>query len=372
MLTSAKNVLIVDANKESRDALAVHFRKLGCIVSIAKDGRQATQLLHRNNPDLMLMDIVLPVRDGITTCRLIRKDVSITRHFPIIMMTSSPDRKQIARAIDAGCDDFMIKPFKFGDLLKKLKKLVEFPSKKNKKEEEKQDEESEEKEEEIIVYSKKMIEKAFSNVMHGKLVDYPVIKKTTSTMIEIVHKENTLPLAFKMRSYNDYTYIHSVNVAALCMSFAYHLKWNDSDLQMVGEGGFLHDIGKTQVDLKILLKPDKLTDEEFAEMRRHPEKGKEVALKQNVDPETLNVILEHHERDDGKGYPKKLANGQISKFGKLSAIVDVYDALTTDRCYHKGIDSDEAIEKMTSWQGHFDPEYFENFTRLVSAETIGK
>ena len=371
MQISANSVLIVDADKESRDILAAHFKKVDWIVSLAKDGRQATQVLQRDNPDIILMDIILPVRDGITTCSLIRKDVSITRHYPIIMMTASPDRKQIARAIDAGCDDFIVKPFKFDALLVKVKELVEFHSKKEKKEEETQDEEAE-KEEEIIIYSKKMIEKAFSNAMHGKLVDYPVIKKTTSTMIEIVHKENTLPLAFKMRSYNDYTYIHSVNVAALCMSFAYHLKWNDSDLQMVGEGGFLHDIGKTQVDLKILLKPDKLTDEEFAEMRRHPEKGKEVALKQNVDPETLNVILEHHERDDGKGYPKKLANGQISKFGKLSAIVDVYDALTTDRCYHKGIDSDEAIEKMTSWQGHFDPEYFENFTRLVSAETIGK
>ncbi len=371
MQISANSVLIVDADKESRDILAAHFKKVDWIVSLAKDGRQATQVLQRDNPDIILMDIILPVRDGITTCSLIRKDVSITRHYPIIMMTASPDRKQIARAIDAGCDDFIVKPFKFDALLVKVKELVEFHSKKEKKEEETQDEEAE-KEEEIIIYSKKMIEKAFSNAMHGKLVDYPVIKKTTSTMVEIVHKENTLPLAFKMRSYNDYTYIHSVNVAALCMSFAYHLKWNDSDLQMVGEGGFLHDIGKTQVDLKILLKPDKLTDEEFAEMRRHPEKGKEVALKQNVDPETLNVILEHHERDDGKGYPKKLANGQISKFGKLSAIVDVYDALTTDRCYHKGIDSDEAIEKMTSWQGHFDPEYFENFTRLVSAETIGK
>jgi putative nucleotidyltransferase with HDIG domain len=287
------------------------------------------------------------------------------------MMTASPDKKQLVRAISAGCDDFIVRPFKFDTLFNKVKELVEFHHKK-KIEKEKQDGQAVEKEAEIIVYSKKMIEKAFSSAMHGKLLDYPAIKKTTNTMVEILHKEDNLPLAFKMRSYNDYTYIHSVNVAALCMSFAYHLKWNDSDLQILGEGGFLHDIGKTQIDLKILLKPDKLTDEEFTEIKSHPDKGKEVALKQSINPDVLKVILEHHERDDGKGYPKKLSNGQISKFGKLSAIVDVYDALTTDRCYHKGIDSDEAIEKMTSWQGHFDPEYFENFTRLVSAETIGK
>ena len=280
MVTSANRVLIVDADKESRDTLAAHFEKSDWIVSIAKDGRQATQVINRDHPHIVLMDMVLPVRDGITTCSLIRKDISISHYFPIIMMTASPDRKQIVRAIDAGCDDFIVKPFKFDVLFDKVKELVEFQRKK-KKEEESPDEQAAEKEAEIIIYSKKMIEKAFSNAMHGRLVDYPVIKKTTTKMVAIVHKESTLPMAFKMRSYNDYTYIHSVNVAALCMSFAYHLKWNDLDLQIVGEGGFLHDIGKTQVDLKILLKPDKLTDDEFSEMKKHPEQGKVIALKQN-------------------------------------------------------------------------------------------
>ncbi|HJP17342.1 MAG TPA: response regulator [Nitrospinota bacterium] len=370
MVSSANRVLIVDADKESRDTLAVHFEKSGWIVSIAKDGRQATQVINRDEPNIVIMDIVLPLRDGITTCSLIRKDLSIINYFPIIMMTSSPDRKKIVRAIDAGCDDFIVKPFKFDALLNKVKELVDFQRKKV-KEEEKPDEEAD-KEDEIIVYSKQMVEKAFSNAMHGKLVDYPVIKKTTTKMVEIVHKEKTLPLAFKMRSYNDYTYIHSVNVAALCMSFAYHLKWNDLDLQIVGEGGFLHDIGKTQVDLKILLKPDKLTDDEFSEMKKHPEMGTAIASKQNIEPDILKVIVEHHERDDGKGYPNKLANAQMSKYGKLSAIVDVYDALTTDRCYHKGIDSEVAIERMSSWKGHFDPGYFEKFSSLISTETIGK
>ncbi len=371
MVTSANRILIVDADKESRDTLAVLFENLGWVVSVAKDGRQAIQVINRNYPHIVLMDIELPFRDGITTCSLIRKDISISHYFPVVIMTTSPDRKQVVMAIDAGCDDFIIKPFKFDRLLNKVKELVEFHRRK-KTEEENQDDHEEEKEAEIITYSRKMVEKAFSNAMHGKLVDYPVIKKTTEKMIEIVHKENTLPLAFKMRSYHDYTYIHSVNVAALCMSFAYHLKWNDSDLQVVGEGGFLHDIGKTQIDLKIIMKSDKLTDEEFSEMRKHPEQGKVIACKHQIDLEILKVILEHHERDNGTGYPKKLSNRGISKFGKLAAIVDVYDALTTDRCYHEGIESDKAIEKMSTLQGHFDQEYFEIFSNLVSTETIGK
>ena len=371
MASFANSILIVDADNQSRDTLATHFEKLDWIVYAAKDGQQATRLMHRNNPDIMIMDTILPVRDGITTCRLIRTDVSVARHFPIIMIAASPDRKQLIRAIDAGCDDFLVKPFKFDALLSKVKELVEFHHRK-KKEEESPYGQTVKKEAGIIVYSRKMIEKAFSNAMHGKLVDYQVIKNTVNIMVRIVHKENTLPLAFKMRSYNDYTYIHSVNVASLCMAFAYHLKWDDMDLQIVGEGGFLHDIGKTQVDLRIIMKPDKLTDDEFTEMKKHPLQGKEIAIKQNVDPEILKVILEHHEHEDGSGYPDNLCNGRISKYGKLSAIIDVYDALTTDRCYHKGIESDKAIEKMSAWQGHFDPEFFEIFSSLVSAETIGK
>ena len=369
MPKSANSVLIVDVDEESRDSLAAHFKKLDWIVSMAKDGRQATQVMHRENPDIILMDMLLPVRDGISTCRIIRNDVSVSSHFPIIMMTSTPDRKQIVGAIDAGCDDFIEKPFKFEVLLEKVKELVKIHDMKVKGEEIST---TVEEEDEIIVYSRKMVEKAFSNAMHGKLVDYPVIKKTVNTMVDIVHKEKTLPMAFKMKSFDDYIYIHSVNVAALCMSFAYHLKWSDEDLQIVGEGGFLHDIGKTQVDLKILLKPAKLTDEEFVKMKKHPTFGKDIAFKQQVDPKIQHVIIEHHERMDGKGYPNGSINGKISKYGRLSAIVDVYDALTTDRCYHKGIDSEEAIQKMSSWSGHFDPELFEIFSKLVSDETIGK
>lgn len=369
MATSPNSVLIVDADKESRNALVGYFEKLDWEVYTAADGRNAIQLMHRNNPDIILMDTVLPGRDGITTCRLIRSDVSVPRHFPIIMMTASPDRTQIVKAVSAGCDDFIIKPFKFEALLEKVKELVEFHHKKVVAEETPQEEE---KEAEIIIYSRNMVEKAFSNAMHGKLVDYPVIEKTVNKMVEIVHNEKNLPMAFKMKSYNDYTYIHSVNVASLCMSFAYHLKWNDSDLQIIGEGGFLHDIGKTKVDLRILLKPDKLTDDEFVEMKKHPLQGKDIAFQQDVKPEIQHVISEHHERMDGSGYPNKLQNGNISKLGRVAAIIDVYDALTTDRCYHKGIDSNIAIERMSSWKGHFDPKYFDFFSDLVSNETIGK
>lgn len=371
MVTVANTILIVDVDKGPRYTLAAHFEKSDWIVYNAKDGRQATEVMHRINPDIILMEAVLPVRDGITTCSVIRNDISVPRHFPIILMAAFPDRKQVARGIDAGCDDFIVKPFNLDALMDRVKALVEFHHKK-KKEEESVEDQAAEKEPEIIIYSKKIIKKAFANAMHGKLINYPAIKKIVNKMVQILHKEKNLPMALKLKSYNDYSYIHSVNVASLCMSFGYHLKWDDVDLHIIGEGGFLHDIGKTQVDLKILLKPDKLSVEEFSEMRKHPEHGKEIAINQNVDAEILKVILQHHEREDGLGYPYKLSYRHISKYGKLAAIIDVYDALTTDRSYHKSIDSEEAIKVMYSSSNQFDPEYIEIFANLVSDQTIGK
>lgn len=372
MTNSSNTILIVDSDKKFSASLSDSFQKIGWNVFTVADGRQATQHTHKYLPNIILMNTKLPVLDGIITCRMIKNDVSTPCYFPIIMMSDSQSKKQIISSIEAGCDDFILKPFAFDVLLDKVKNLVGFYQKKEKKKEEAETSGASKDEADIIKFSRKAIKRAFSNAMHGKLIDYPTIKDTVDKMVEILHKENNLPLAFKMKSYNDYTYIHSINVGSLCMSFAYHLEWNDSDLQIIGEGAFLHDIGKTKIDLKILLKPDKLTDEEFLEMKKHPRYSQEIMAKQNIQTEIMKVAMEHHERWDGSGYPNKLSNGQISKYGRVSAIVDVYDAITTDRCYHKAIESEKAINNMVGWTGQFDPELIKKFEELICSETIGK
>ncbi len=360
-------IIAADADK-FKAHLSDSFLKKGWIVKTAKDGKQSTHIVKQFDPDVIIMDIDLPGRDGITACRLIKNDIGLAKNYPVILMGSSANKHKIVKAIEAGCDDFIIKPFDFDVLFNKASAFTEFYQKQKKG----LSALEKEQEAEVIIYSKQVIKNVFSNAMYGKLLDYPVVQNVVNKMKEILYTESNLPLAFKMKSYNDYTYIHSVNVASLCLSFAYHLNWEDQDLQILGEGAFLHDVGKTKVDLKILMKPEKLTEAEFSEMKKHPLYAKDVIANSKINDEILKVPLEHHEHIDGKGYPYQLCNEEISKYGKLSAIVDVYDALTTDRCYHKGLESNEAVDIMVKGTGQFDPKLFKTFSQLVKSEKIGK
>ena len=373
MTSSQNSVLIVDSDCSYRDFLTNYFQKIGWTVNIAEDGQQAIKKIHRHLPDIVIMDAVLPIRDGISTCRLIKNDVALTRHFPIIIMSGSPSKEQVIKSIEAGSDDFIIKPFESEVLFKKVEILVKFYYGKHlKKEQDSLDIKRQEADNEIATYGKQVIEQAFSNSFRNKLIDYNTIHEVINKMTVILNKKHILPLAYKMKSHNDYIYVHSINVASISMAFAYHLKWSKSDMQTLGEGAFLHDIGMSKIDLQIYMKPEKLTDTEFSEIKKHPLYSRDILSKQNLTGNIQNAAIEHHERENGSGYPNKLRNKQISKHGKLVAIVDVYDALTTDRCYQESISSKEAVRTMAGMPGHFDSEYLKEFACLVNNETIGK
>lgn len=371
-------LLIVDDDRDFRAIVSTAFKKNGWTVHVTTDSAHAISNIREFDPDLVLMSVDLKGRDGIATCRIIRTDISMSRHYPVILTGNSFSKIQIINALDAGCDDLVTRPLELEVLRQKAEKLVEFQRIKNKREtgedaKEKRDfQEKEDQEEEIIVYCKKLLEKTFSNAFHDEPIPYQVIENVTKKMLQILHKDGNLPVAFKMKSLNDYMHVHSVNVATLCMTFAYHLKWDDSDLKILGEGGFLHDIGKTKIDLQIVLKEDELTGPEFSTMKKHPDFSRKILAKQNIGEELQEIAIEHHEHLDGKGYPHGICNGQISKHARLLSIVDVYDALTTDRPYKKAADSEEAIEAMSGLNGKFDPEMFDAFKSLVIGETIGK
>lgn len=373
MVSSQKSILIGDNDHQYRTLLSDAFQKRGWIVHVVRNGREATHMARNFSPDMILLNIAMPIRDGFATCRILRNDITITKIFPVILMGNSPDRNLIIKAIEAGCDDFILMPIKFDLLMVKVEKLLQFYQRQEKNEEkESTGYQKGENESELIVYSKKAIQSIFSNVIRGESIYYPGIQEVVSTMIETLHKTNNIPMAIKMKSHNEYIYNHSINVASLSMSFAYHLQWDDNDLQILGEGGFLHDLGKTRIDLKILLKPEKLSDAEFYEMKKHPLLSKEIITKQNIKEEVQKVAIEHHERIDASGYPHKLHNEKISKYGKLAAIVDTYDAMTTDRCYRKAIDVGEAVREMSGLSGKFDLELFDKFKTLINNKTIGK
>ncbi|MEY8764430.1 MULTISPECIES: HD-GYP domain-containing protein [Clostridium] len=170
---------------------------------------------------------------------------------------------------------------------------------------------------------------------------------------------------YDIQTYDNYTFIHSIDVCIMASFLGISAGYNKWDLKEIGVGAALHDVGKTKVPVSILNKKDKLTGDEFREIKKHPIYGSEL-LKKNfaISDNVIKVVEQHHERVDGKGYPYGLNSNQITKFAKLVCICDVYDAVSNDRCYRKKFRPNDAYELILSGSGSsFDRKlvcYFKN------------
>ncbi|WP_078414202.1 HD-GYP domain-containing protein [Priestia abyssalis] len=190
---------------------------------------------------------------------------------------------------------------------------------------------------------------------------------------ELKHNENVLNLLTDIYIYDDYVYSHSINVTMYALALGMELKLSDNDLETIGIGALLHDVGKVSVPLDILDKPGKLTAEEFEEVKKHPEYGYELLRK----VPTLSLLVahcayQHHERLDGSGYPRGLKGNQIHLFGKILAIADVYDAVTSHRVYRKAMLPHEGLEILYAGAGTlFDKQMVESFRRAVAVYPVG-
>jgi len=177
----------------------------------------------------------------------------------------------------------------------------------------------------------------------------------------------------RLKNKDDYTYLHSVAVAALMMALGRRLGFEGPDLTELGLAGLLHDIGKVGIPDATLNKPGRLGPLEWASVRQHPEIGWDILRRESAaSPMALDVCLHHHEKIDGSGYPHKLGGEEISRVARMGAICDVYDAITSDRPYKRGWEPAEAIRRMAEWQeGHFDREIFHAFVKLVGIYPTG-
>ncbi len=177
----------------------------------------------------------------------------------------------------------------------------------------------------------------------------------------------------RLKSADDYTFMHSVAVCGLMIALARQLGLEPAQIREAGMAGLIHDLGKAMVPLEILNKPGKLTDEEFDRMKQHPRYGYDMLMEgAGVGEVPLDVCLHHHEKVDGSGYPDKLDSDTISLFAKMGAVCDVYDAITSDRPYKAGWDPAVAIRKMNEWsKGHFDARVFQAFVKSVGIYPIG-
>jgi len=215
-------------------------------------------------------------------------------------------------------------------------------------------------------------EQAISNIMAdvklGQQVEMEQVTPVVDKMAEsVLNNHNALLGLSRIRSMDTYTFEHSVNIGVLMMSFTKSRGMPEKIIKEVGVGGLLHDIGKALTPTEILNKAGKLTDEEFVIMRQHVVDSRLILEKTpGISRDALDVAALHHEKYDGSGYPDGKKGDEISIIGQMSAIVDVYDALTADRCYHKGQDPSIVLKRMLSWTGsHFNPKLMHEFIQCV-------
>ena len=226
----------------------------------------------------------------------------------------------------------------------------------------------------ICVKSKKAVVSMFSEARMGRAVDSAGAQSLVEEISDSVTRNpGALISLARLKTADDYTYMHSVAVCALMVALARQLKLNDEQTRLAGMAGLLHDLGKAAIPMSVLNKPGKLTDKEFTVVRSHPLEGFHM-LKEggNVPDAVLDACLHHHEKIDGSGYPDKLKGEGISVIARMTAICDVYDAITSDRPYKSGWDPSESLRRMAEWTNdHFDARLFQAFVKSIGIYPVG-
>lgn len=198
----------------------------------------------------------------------------------------------------------------------------------------------------------------------------PIVEEISDS---VMRNPGALISLARLKTKDDYTYMHSVAVCALMVSLAKQLELDNATIHKAGMAGLLHDAGKMMIPIEILDKPGKLTDAEFKIIQGHPMAGYKMLIEgTGVDETSLDVVRHHHEKIDGSGYPDKIKNGEISMFARMGAVCDVYDAITSNRPYKAGWDPAESLKKMAEWsKGHFDDHIFQAFVKSIGIYPIG-
>jgi cyclic di-GMP phosphodiesterase len=313
--TSPGKVLVVDDEPQVRNLLAALLRPRGYQVETADSAEEAQARLKVLLPDVILLDLHLPGKSGQDVLTQLRADPA-TRLLPIIMITGGATDEDRLRAMAEGVTDFVAKPFVTEELLTRIQSLVQ-------------------------------------------------LKRFTD---ELEHAEHVIvALARTIDTRDAYTAQHSSRVSFYASRLAAAVGLRGVELDAVRRGSLFHDIGKIAIRDAVLLKPSRLTPEEFAEIRRHPVVGRELLTGMKTLAFALDVVYAHHERLDGSGYPDGISGEEIPITARVTTIADIYDALTTARTYRPALKRVDALEIMATEvrRGWWDARLFDVFRGLL-------
>ena len=316
---SQPRVLLVDDSRLNIKMLESVLQPLNYDIYRAENGFEALEIAGQIDLDLVLLDVMMPEMDGFEVCRRLKAS-DATRLLPVIFVTTLDDTDSRVQGIEAGGDDFITKPPNKMELIARTQSLIRF--------------------------------KRLNNSL---------------TSIEDV----LFSLARAVAAKDSYTQGHVERVAYYAEALGKKMKLGLKDMEALRFGGRLHDVGKIGIPNKVINKPGALNDDEWKMMQSHPEVGYNICLplKKTLGA-ALHAIRHHHEKLDGSGYPDGLRSDQISAVARIMAVADIYDALTSDRPYRKGMSTEKAIQilREEGAEGKLDVEVVEELVDIIRAE----
>jgi putative two-component system response regulator len=312
-------ILVADDQSSNRELLEELLTTQGFKVIAVSDGASALDELTRVPTDLVILDVMMPRMNGFEACERIKNNPD-TYLIPVIMITALSDKQDRLEAINAGADDFLTRPVDRTELLARVSSLLK-------------------------------------------------LKQRTD---ELERAESVLfSLARSIEGKDPYTHGHCERLSEYSARLGEHLHLSDDQLIALRRAGVVHDVGKIAVPDAILLKPDSLTANEWKLIKEHPVVGERICAPLKSFRFVLPIIRHHHEKLDGSGYPDGLRGEAIPVTARVLQIVDVYDALTTDRPYKRAFSITDALQTMKQevQKGWWDPHIFDQFERLVRSGT---
>lgn len=327
----SSTVLIVDDEYSGRETLQSVLEGEGYNLIMAENGPQAIERAKTLLPDVILLDVMMPGMTGFEVCERIRNDPQVAE-IPIIILTALDDRESLLTALKAGADDFISKPFDRFELRARLIGITR-----------------------LNRYHKLVEEREKLQKAHERLLEaYEATIEGWSHAMDLRDHE---------------TEGHSRRVTELTLKLAKAFGMKDDEVVHIRHGALLHDMGKIGVPDAILHKPAKLTDEEWVVMRKHPQLAYDMLLPIEYLRPALDIPFNHHEKWDGTGYPRGLSRTEIPLVARLFAVVDVWDALTSDRPYRAAWTNEDAFTYIREQSGkHFDPQVVDLFFKVLEEE----
>jgi putative two-component system response regulator len=325
----SSTILIVDDDVAGQLTLESILDGQGYTLEFAENGIEALEKVSRLLPDIILLDVMMPGMDGFEVCRQIRATPAIAE-IPVIMLTALDDKKSLMSGLEAGADDYLTKPYDRYELLARLMGITR-----------------------LNRYRKLVDERTNTEETHAQLLTaYEATIDGWSRALDLRDRE---------------TEGHSQRVAQLTVQLAIIAGLSQNEVVHIRRGALLHDIGKLAIPDSILLKPSALNGEEWKWMKKHPEYANEMLSSIQYLRPALDIPYCHHEKWDGSGYPRGLKGDAIPFAARLFAVVDVWDALTSERPYRAAWTQKETWEYIQNESGkHFEPAVVDLFRKMMS------